>query len=123
MTTFLNDRERLKLAVDRAVREQSKTPLQRAKERNDEIVRQYLENGIRTEQIADLMGMPNWRVREVLRRRGIHVGVRRPRIDEHGCIYVPAAIRKRIEGARFTSCELVEDGILYRKVDEAGRAA
>ncbi len=123
MTTFLNDRERLKLAIDQAVREQSKTPLQRSRERNDEIVRQYVENGIRTEQIADLMGMPNWRVREVLRRRGVHVGVRRPRIDEHGCIYVPAEIRRRIKGKRFTSCELVEDGLLYRRVDEADRGA
>ena len=117
MTILLNDRARLKQAVsDALLKEVGLTPLQRAKQRNDEIVRQYTQNGIRTEQIADLMGMKNWRVREVLRSRKIPVGVRRPRIDEHGCIYIPAHVRKRIKGARFTSCELTDEGLLYRRV-------
>jgi len=81
VTALLNDRARLKLAVSQAkLEEVGLTPLQRAKQRNDEIVRQYVENGIRTEQIADLMGMPNWRVREVLRSRGLPVGMRQSHV-------------------------------------------
>jgi polyribonucleotide nucleotidyltransferase len=114
-------REYAKRQIDSRLRglEREKSPLQKAKERNDEIVRQYVENGIASETIADLIGLSNWRVRQILRSRGVNVGIRRPRIDENGCIYVPVAIRERIKDARFTSCELTDEGILYRKVEAA----
>jgi len=116
-------REYLQRSIDQRLREleREKSPLQKAKERNDEIVRQHEVNGIRSEQIAALMGLPNWRVRQILRSRGVPVGVRRPKIDENGCIYVPTQIRKRVERLRFTSCELTDEGLLYRRVE--GEAA
>lgn len=119
-------REYAKRLLDQAAREKTKTQFQRSKERNDEIVRQFVENGIHTEQIADLMGMLHYRVREILRKRGIDLGTRplrlQRRTDCRGSMFaVPASVAGLVlPDARF-ACELVEDGILYRRVE--GEAA
>jgi hypothetical protein len=94
------------------------------KAHNDEIVRQYVENQIPTETIADLMQMKHWRVRQILRSKGI-ITERRPlRVtsSHHSSrITVPASLSKALPpDARFT-CELVDEGILYRRVE--GEAA
>lgn len=136
MTTLLNDRARLKLAVsekrheyvDPRYEEWELSDWERSRRRNDELARQYVENGTDPDVLADLVGLARSDVRRMLRRRGLLPSNPRllrfyPQSDCHaGTLKVPAAIGCHLNrDARFT-CELVEDGILYRRADK-GRAA
>jgi hypothetical protein len=123
------ERKALHALIDKAQREKNgQTSLQRSKKRNDEIVRQYVENGIRTEQIADLMQLDNWRVRQILRDRRIRLGKPRPSArcpvnrrrllkvspnqKGHRVAVPPYIVSELDPQARFT-CELIEGGFRY----------
>ncbi|MCK9629582.1 MAG: hypothetical protein M0R37_13455 [Bacteroidales bacterium] len=109
------DYEEVRRRVDQARRELISKPSLR-----DEIVRQYVENGLDSRMISDLLGMSYWQVRAVLRARGIRfpkppLAVRRSNARQY-CLTVPAAIHKQLDGSERYECELVAEGILYRRV-------
>jgi tRNA isopentenyl-2-thiomethyl-A-37 hydroxylase MiaE len=116
------ERELLRQAIDVKQRERMR-PHESARLRNDEIVRQYVECGRSTEEIAGLLGVRNYVVREKLRKRGIPVGrlpVRVQMAGEGTCsryrLSLPAAIKKQFPQDVTFTCELTDDGILYRPV-------
>jgi len=85
-----------------------------------EIRRQHVENGLSAEQIADLTGYRPSDIRQSLRglTGGYQLGALRPQDRGQGrrSLAIPAGMARKIEpGARFI-CELVGEGILYRRV-------
>ena len=100
------------------------TARQRLCRRNEEIVKQYTGGKVSLEIMAGLTGLELPKIVAILNRRRIRVGRKPLKVimqGPRGILTVPPVVRKGLPpDARFT-CELVPDGIFYRRVDEADR--